>query len=218
MATKREPEAKAEPTTEPGMIPESERPQPTPQPSVEDGSGDNVSFGEPEPERHPSGRKKRSDAGRPRSGSPGTGRPPKVKESDKAAAGATMLYGGVGMILGGTGLAPAAGYSMAGLADEAGPPIAEWAKNRSPRFYKFLSSISDSVGIGKFAAAPVAAEMFVRVTPMRPALGPVVEAVHGADAMPGFVDMANQYDEYRAQVAAESNGRMDAEVPPDEME
>jgi hypothetical protein len=133
--------------------------------------------------------------------------------------GASMLYGGVGMILGGTGLAPAAGYSMAGLADEAGPPIAEWAKNRSPRFYKFLASISDSVGIGKYVAAPIAAETFVRVPPMRPSLGMVVEGVHGSDAMPGFVEMANEYDTYRAQVEAEQNaGRMDAAIPPDEME
>lgn len=145
--------------------------------------------------------------GRPRKRRPrGTGKPrvsggrrPKVDPRQKAAAGASILYGGIGVMLSGTGLAPAAGYSMQGLADEAGMPIAEWAEKRSPRFFRFLESITDATGIGKYVAAPVAAEGYVRIPPARPALEPVVQFAHGDDAMPGFVALRDQYDAFVAE-------------------
>jgi hypothetical protein len=104
---------------------------------------------------------------------------------------------------------------MQGLADEAGMPIAEWAEKRSPRFYQFLSTLSDATGIGKFVAAPVAAEAYVRMPPVRGAIGPVVEAVHGAEFMPAVNDLAEHYDAYQfGEAAARESERMnDAESP-----
>lgn len=119
----------------------------------------------------------------------------------KAASGASILYGGIGVVLAGSGLFPAAGMSMQGLADEAGEPIALWAEKRSPRFFQFLSTLSDAAGIGKYVAAPMAAEGYVRVPPARPALGPLVEFAHGPEGKQAFDEMSRQHDEYVMQQA-----------------
>lgn len=158
----------------------------------------------------PRKRRKRGTGGSPRVSTPGKRGANAVRQ--KAAAGATILYGGIGVVLLGTGLAPAAGFSMQGLADEAGMPIAEWAEKRSPRFYQFLSTLSDATGIGKYVAAPVAAEGYVRIPPARAALEPVVELAHGQDFMPGIIMLRDEYDRQQA----ESGGWADAaeNVPP----
>lgn len=212
-----------------GTIPESERP------TVEDSFGDNgFGFGEAEPGDYSraeptstgretyiddegvrrysdTNRKVRSDSGTGarRSPSKTRGRKPKANLHEKAGAGATILYGGMGAILTGTGLAPAAGFSMQGLADEAGPEIAEWASKRSPRFYKFLESLSDTAGIGKYVAAPASAEAYLRMEQARPALGPVVTSLHGPEIEGPLSAMVEQYDSWKASAHAEANGGME---------
>lgn len=219
-----------EATMKMGAIPVAERP------SVEDSSGDEFSFGEAEPgdysrpsEPTSSGRetyvddegvrryadtnrKVRSDSGTGsrRSPSKTRGRKPQARLHEKAGAGATILYGGAGAILTGTGIAPAAGFSMQGLADEAGPEIAEWAHKRSPRFYKFLESLSDTAGIGKYVAAPASAEAYLRMENARPALGPVVTSLHGPDIEAPLQAMVEQYDSWKASAHADANGGMEA--------
>lgn len=125
---------------------------------------------------------------------------------DPGAAGATVLYGGVGAILSVSGLAPAAGLSMQALSDEAGPEISQWAKKRSPRFYQFLVSLSEASGIGKFIAAPVSAEAYLRLERARPALGPAVISLHGEDSAEAFDKLTEAYDAYQAEAAARANG------------
>ena len=194
-----------------------------------------ASFGEPEPETEsePSGGKGRVETyvdgegqeryvgsnRRVRSdrGSGGSKAPkPKAKGKipDPGAAGATVLYGGIGAVLSVSGLAPAAGLSMQGLADEAGPEISEWAKKRSPRFYGFLCQLSEASGIGKYVAAPVSAEAYLRLEKARPALGPAVVSLHGKDSAQAFDQLTEAYDAYKAQEAASRNGA----VPPEGMD
>lgn len=204
-------------------IPESERP------NVEAFSGDSFEFGEPEyepePEPAPSGggkptyfdadgveryvgsnRRKRSDSGRPRVSTRGKrGKPVAV---DPGAAGGTVLYGGIGAVLSMSGIAPAAGLSMQGLADEAGPEISAWAKKRSPRFYEFLCTISESSGLGKYVAAPVSAEAYLRMERARPALEPMVVSIHGPESREAFQGLAFQYDQWKAAEAAAMNADM----------
>lgn len=214
------PEIPAEP-----VIPVSERPN-----VVDSPSGDSFDFGEPEDEPEPSSdggkatyfdaegveryvgsnRKKRSDAG---TGRRGVSRKRKAVTKDPAAAGGTILYGGIGAVLSISGVAPAAGLSMQGLADEAGPEIADWAKKRSPRFHHFLAQLADASGIGKFVSAPIAAEAYLRVEKARPALGPAVVAMHGADSAAAFDALTEQYDQWKATAEAaahaETNGGTD---------
>lgn len=214
------------------IIPESERPSLSP--DVDEGFFGEVEFGEPEPETvsepssssSSSGRKEtytdengeeryvgsnrrvRSDRGGG-GGRPKTSRAKgKGKVPDPGAAGATVLYGGIGVVLSTSGLAPAAGFSMQGLADEAGPEISEWAKKRSPRFYQFLVSLSEASGIGKFIAGPVVAEGYLRMEKARPALGPAVVGIHGEQSAAAFDALTAQYDEWKAR---EHGG---SEVPP----
>jgi hypothetical protein len=145
------------------------------------------------PSGKPRKRRKRGTAGSSGVSSP---KRPRNPLREKAAQSATILYGGFGVILAGTGLAPAAGFSMQGLADEAGMPIAEWAEKRSPRFYAFLIAMSEATGVGKFVGAPVAAEGYVRIPPARPALEPVVAFAHDGDPefMQGLGMLRDQYD------------------------
>lgn len=215
MATKTEETEKVTTKT----IPEDERPN----------LNDGVSFGEDlgdEPEldletypdatpEHPLGflpngeprkRRKRGTAGKPRAA--GTINVPRGKNAlrVKAAAGASIMYGGIGVALAGSGFLPAAGMSMQGLADEAGEPIALWAEKRSPRFFQFLASLSDAAGIGKYVAAPVCAEGYVRLPPARPALAPIVEFAHGKDGLEAFNDMSRARDEWVMQQAFSDEG------------
>ena len=158
-----------------------------------------------------SNRRVRSDRG---SGSSKAPKPKaKGKIPDPGAAGATVLYGGIGAVLSVSGLAPAAGLSMQGLADEAGPEISEWAKKRSPRFYGFLCQLSEASGIGKYVAAPVSAEAYLRLEKARPALGPAVVSLHGKDSAQAFDQLTEAYDAYRAQAEASRNG-----TPPEGMD
>lgn len=105
-----------------------------------------------------------------------------------------------------SGLAPAAGMSMQALSDEAGPEIAEWAKKRSPRFYQFLCTISEAGGIGKYVAAPVTAEAYLRMENARPALGPVVISMHGEGSAEAFDTLTQSYDAWKLSEAAAKNG------------
>jgi hypothetical protein len=223
-------EAEAERT-----IPESERPNLS---GADTLSGDEPEFGEPETPDVPdpvsgsqketyvdsegveryvgSNRKKRSDSG----GSRTSGKRRKAKAPDPGSAGGTVLYGGIGMMLSVSGLAPAAGMSMQGLADEAGPEISDWAKKRSPRFYQFLCTLSEAGGIGKFIAAPVTAEAYLRMEAARPALGPAVVSLHGADSVEAFDKLTESYDQWKAESAAREaaarNGRPEGpELPPE---
>ena len=158
-----------------------------------------------------SNRRVRSDrgGGRPKT----TGAKRKGKIPDPGAAGATVLYGGIGAVLSVSGLAPAAGLSMQGLADEAGPEISEWAKKRSPRFYQFLCQLSEASGIGKYIAGPVSAEAYLRLEKARPALGPAVVSLHGKDSAVAFDQLTEAYDSYKAQAEASRNG-----APPEGMD
>lgn len=158
-----------------------------------------------------SNRRVRSDRGGPRKAATGRKGSAKGKTPDPAAAGATVLYGGIGAILSVSGLAPAAGLSMQGLADEAGPEVSEWAKKRSPRFYQFLVSLSEASGIGKFIAGPVSAEAYLRMERARPALGPAVVSIHGKDSVEAFDALTAQYDSWKAM----QNGS--SPIPPDGM-
>lgn len=158
-----------------------------------------------------SNRKKRSDSGAPRSRTATRGRKGKARVvTDAAATGGTIFYGGIGAVFSMSGIAPAAGLSMQGLADEAGPELAEWAKKRSPRFYKFLESIAEAGGVGKYVAAPVAAEAYLRMEKARPALGPAVIGLHGQESAAAFDALAAQYDSWKAEA-------MDGSVPPDKV-
>lgn len=192
------------------------------------GTNDPVaSFGDPvsEGDEAPRKRKRRSDAGvprGPRTGAGATRRGSKAALHEKASEGATLLYGGVGMILQGTGLAPAAGFSMVGLSDEAGPPIADWAAQRSPRFYQFLVSMSESAGIGKYVAAPIAAEASMRIERVRPALEPVVSGLHGEGSKEAFAKLNASYDDWKEEQAdlarkeAERNGSVPGAMSPED--
>ena len=149
----------------------------------------------------------------PRSGSGASHRKGAAAEvRAKAAAGATILYGGMGMVLQ-MGIAPAAGLTMVALSDEAGEPIAEWARRRSPRFYKFLATLEDTVGAGKFLGAPVLAEAYARTPVLRePLTAPLIATLGQGDAEKVH-SMAVMYDEAKAERAAARNGA----VPPESM-
>lgn len=203
-----------DPPTEPTepVIPEADRPSPSPS-ADSSGAADDAS----DADRHPSGRKVRSDKGRPKGGAASHKRGAAAETRARAAAGATMLYGGLGMLLQ-LGPAPAAGVSMVGLADEAGEPLAEWARRRSPRFYQFLSGLSETVGAGKYVGAPVVAELYARSGDrMRGALQPPLIAALGEDGAQQIHSIGEMYDQARAQAAAaaaEANGAGPFPMPP----
>lgn len=97
------------------------------------------------------------------------------------ALGGVIFYGGIGAILQGVGIAPAAGMTMTALSDEAGPEIAKWAKARSPRFYRFLGSLADISGPGTYIGAPLIAEAHARTPMLRPVLDKPLEIAVGED-------------------------------------
>lgn len=184
----------AAPPTIPGqqeMIPPEARP--TPSPDDEGSSGDTDPLEPPPPRK--GGKRDYAAEGRRRrqlekerreaSGEPrrGPGRPKGSGAGggvgSRNALGGVIFYGGIGAILQGVGIAPAAGMTMTALSDEAGPEIAKWAKQRSPRFYRFLGSLADISGPGTYIGAPLLAEAHARTPMLRPVLDKPLELAVG---------------------------------------
>jgi hypothetical protein len=118
-----------------------------------------------------------------------------------------MLYGGIGTLLQ-MGPAPAAGVAMVGLSDDAGEPLAEWARRRSPRFYRFAAGLVEQVGLAQYVGTPVLAEAYARAPRMRPSLSTPLVAAMGRDGAEQIHSVAEMYDEatrQRAEQAAEAH-------------
>jgi hypothetical protein len=190
-------------------IPAEQRPQPTSRES-QDSSGDDGGV-----ERHPSGRKVRSDKGSGRTKASGAQNRKAAAAKGKAATGAGFVYGGLGMILAGVGIAPAAGLVMQGLADEAGPELAAWAKDHSPRLYQFFASCADVGGPGKYVALPTVAEAHLRAPNMRPALTPPLRMGLDDNGVAALEQMEARYDEWKAAQEAERQAQHQAQAGAD---
>lgn len=182
------------------VIPEADRPQPS-SPASENGesSGDNEGPADKPKRKYPSGAEKRKRAAARAAGG-GAAPKPRGGVSVRASQGGTIFYGGIGAVFYGTGVLPAAGITMTGLADEAGPEVAKWAKAHAPWFYRFLSGLADIGGPGKYLGAPLVAEVHARAEPMRPMLEMPLELALGEDGAAGIRQMeAELYDPARRE-------------------